>query len=141
MSELVGLPSNARWTEPASLVPDPPEWRKHGACRGADPEIFFPSRGEATAEAKEICAGCPVRGECLDFALDIGEKFGIWGGKSERERRRMRRGRERSSYSDERRRQVQSMHAEGLPATDIARDLGISRRTVHRYLQQEEEAS
>ena len=60
---------------------------------GADADLFFPERGASTRRAKAICDGCPVRGECLDYALAHGEKFGIWGGLSERERRRVRRER------------------------------------------------
>lgn len=142
MTGYVTLGSNTRWTEPAARVPDPPEWRAHGACIGVHPNIFFPERGESVVEAKTICAACPVRGECLDFALDNSEKFGIWGGRSERERRRMRRprGGPRPASTD-RRRQVRSMSAQGLHAATIARDLGLSARTVYRYLHSEQEAS
>jgi hypothetical protein len=60
---------------------------------GADlvTRLFFPTRGEDARRAKKICAGCAVRDECLEFALVSGERFGVWGGKSERERRPMRR--------------------------------------------------
>ena len=60
---------------------------------GVDPDLFFPERGASTREAKEVCRGCVVREECLEYALTNGEKFGIWGGMSERERRRIRRAR------------------------------------------------
>jgi WhiB family redox-sensing transcriptional regulator len=60
---------------------------------GVDPELFFPERGSSTREAKEVCRGCVVRSECLEFAIANSEKFGIWGGMSERERRRVRRAR------------------------------------------------
>ncbi len=60
---------------------------------GVDPDLFFPERGASTREAKEVCRGCVVREECLDYAITNGEKFGIWGGMSERERRRVRRAR------------------------------------------------
>jgi len=63
------------------------------ACRGLDPHLFFPDRGASVAEAKAVCASCPVRAECLEFALINVEKFGIFGGTSERERRRLRRER------------------------------------------------
>ena len=72
-------------------------WQDDGACLGADPDLFFPERGESTREAKEICRGCDVREVCLEYALTAGEKFGIWGGLSERERRRIRRSRRRAS--------------------------------------------
>ncbi|MEJ7764740.1 MAG: WhiB family transcriptional regulator [Acidimicrobiales bacterium] len=70
-----------------------PRWQNYANCLGVDPDLFFPERGISTREAKEVCASCPVRSECLENALENGEKFGIWGGLSERERRRIRRGR------------------------------------------------
>ena len=68
-------------------------WRDHANCRGLDPDLFYPERGASTREAKAVCQGCVVREECLEFALRRGEKFGIWGGTSERERRRIRKAR------------------------------------------------
>jgi WhiB family redox-sensing transcriptional regulator len=68
-------------------------WQDFANCLGVDPDLFFPERGASTREAKEVCRGCVVREECLEFALANGEKFGIWGGLSERERRRIRRQR------------------------------------------------
>ena len=68
-------------------------WQDEANCLGVDPDLFFPERGASTREAKEVCRGCSVREECLEFALQNGEKFGIWGGLSERERRRIRRQR------------------------------------------------
>lgn len=72
---------------------DIPAWQQRAACRGSDPELFFPDRGEDADPAKKICADCPVRQECLEAALARGERFGIWGGMSERERRKIRRTR------------------------------------------------
>ena len=66
-------------------------WQMQANCMGVDPDLFFPERGASTREAKEVCRGCVVREDCLEFALANGEKFGIWGGMSERERRRPRR--------------------------------------------------
>ncbi len=68
-------------------------WQVDANCVGVDPDIFFPERGASTKEAKSICTACQVRENCLEYALDNGEKFGIWGGTSERERRRLRRAR------------------------------------------------
>jgi hypothetical protein len=70
-------------------------WRKLGNCVGVDSELFFPTRGEDTSEAKRVCATCVVSDKCLAFAVESGEKFGIWGGKSEKERRALRRAIER----------------------------------------------
>ncbi|MBX7159305.1 MAG: WhiB family transcriptional regulator [Acidimicrobiia bacterium] len=68
-------------------------WQARANCIGVDPDIFFPERGASTKEAKSICAACLVRADCLEYALENSEKFGIWGGTSERERRRLRRQR------------------------------------------------
>ena len=68
-------------------------WQDEANCLGVDPDLFFPERGASTREAKEVCRGCVVREDCLEYALANGEKFGIWGGLSERERRRIRRQR------------------------------------------------
>lgn len=70
-----------------------PGWQSRANCMGVDPDLFFPERGSSTREAKEVCRGCVVRVDCLEFAIANGEKFGIWGGMSERERRRVRRAR------------------------------------------------
>lgn len=67
------------------------DWQMDAACNGTDVETFFPNKGESTSDAKRICRRCPVRAECLEYALDMAEKFGVWGNCSERERRRLQR--------------------------------------------------
>jgi WhiB family redox-sensing transcriptional regulator len=69
--------------------PEPPPWMADAVCASTDPDAFFPEKGGSTREAKQICAGCPVQVECLDYALANEERFGIWGGVSERDRRRI----------------------------------------------------
>lgn len=70
-------------------------WQDQAACRGADPQLFFPERSwdskDQVAEAKQICASCPVREDCLDRALADNEQWGVWGGLTQSERRRLRR--------------------------------------------------
>lgn len=66
---------------------------EQAACRGLDTRLFFPERGDDTTIAKRICSSCAVRTPCRDWALTNGERFGIWGGTSERERRTNRRER------------------------------------------------
>ena len=66
------------------------QWRLDALCAETDPEAFFPEKGGSTREAKRVCGGCAVRMECLEYALANDERFGIWGGLSERERRRVR---------------------------------------------------
>lgn len=76
-----------------------PSWREFARCRGIDPEVFYPvsDDDEAAEEAKSICAACPVREPCLEFALSTREKNGVWGGLTERERRRVLRRRRKTA--------------------------------------------
>ena len=64
-------------------------WQERALCAQTDPEAFFPEKGGSTREAKKVCVGCDVRSECLEYALGHDERFGIWGGLSERERRKL----------------------------------------------------
>lgn len=75
--------------EPWALGP----WAKQAVCAGEDPEVFFPPKNDSGGAARRICARCPVREQCLAYALDADERFGIWGGLDENERRRLRRNR------------------------------------------------
>jgi WhiB family redox-sensing transcriptional regulator len=72
-------------------------WRQRAACRGVDPDIFYPVSEEDADEAKGICFACPVRQACLEYALVNRERDGVWGGATERERRRMIRQRRKSA--------------------------------------------
>lgn len=77
-------------------IPDPihlddPKWFRQAACRGMDPDLWHPRRGEDSRNAKRICQNCPVRVECLAHAVYSFEDVGVWGGRSERERRAIRR--------------------------------------------------
>jgi WhiB family redox-sensing transcriptional regulator len=65
------------------------QWQERSLCAQTDPEAFFPEKGGSTREAKRVCLSCEVRVECLEYALENDERFGIWGGLSERERRRV----------------------------------------------------
>ena len=64
-------------------------WQDRALCAQTDPEAFFPEKGGSTREAKKVCTRCEVRAECLEYALAHDERFGIWGGLSERERRKV----------------------------------------------------
>ncbi|MFI6655126.1 WhiB family transcriptional regulator [Streptomyces sp. NPDC050523] len=80
------------------------EWRDRAACRSEDPDLFFPigTSGPSllqTEQAKAVCRRCPVREECLRWALDTGECMGVWGGTSEMERRALRRRQRASARS------------------------------------------
>ena len=69
---------------------NPLAWQSDSLCAQTDPEAFFPEKGRSTRDAKKICASCEVRTRCLEYALQNDERFGIWGGLSERERRKLR---------------------------------------------------
>lgn len=67
----------------------PPAWTEQAICAQVDPELFFPEKGGATTAAKQLCAGCPVRTDCLNYAVEHNIRFGIWGGLAERDRRHL----------------------------------------------------
>jgi WhiB family redox-sensing transcriptional regulator len=78
--------------DPKTLV-----WRKKAACRGVDPDIFYPMDDDEAQDAKAVCAQCAVREKCLEWALTNREREGVWGGATERERRRIIRRRRRTA--------------------------------------------
>jgi WhiB family redox-sensing transcriptional regulator len=71
------------------LDENPLAWQADAVCAQTDPEAFFPEKGGSTRDAKKICSGCDVKAQCLEYALANDERFGIWGGLSERERRKL----------------------------------------------------
>lgn len=79
---------------PMADVPFPAEWTARGACQFVPTEVFFPSRGQAVEPAKEVCGVCPVLAECREYALEIADLKGVWGGLTEVERKQLRRRRD-----------------------------------------------
>ena len=88
VTEVVGFDIFAIGVDDAEAL----AWQDRALCAQTDPEAFFPEKGGSTREAKKVCRACEVRAECLEYALEHDERFGIWGGLSERERRRLKRG-------------------------------------------------
>ncbi|MBM7414282.1 WhiB family redox-sensing transcriptional regulator [Rhodococcus sp. PvP016] len=90
----LGMPAPALHLSlvPGDMDPLEDQWQERALCAQTDPEAFFPEKGGSTREAKRICLGCEVKDDCLEYALAHDERFGIWGGLSERERRRLKRG-------------------------------------------------
>ena len=88
---LLGVPG-VRSSAPEGVETDESQlsWQADSLCAQTDPEAFFPEKGGSTRDAKKICASCDVRAQCLEYALQNDERFGIWGGLSERERRKLR---------------------------------------------------
>jgi WhiB family transcriptional regulator, redox-sensing transcriptional regulator len=108
-------------------------WRELAACRGIDLEVFFPGRGESAGAARRVCAACPVRQPCLDYAITNRIVHGIWGGLTERERRALRSRWVRASRR-ERDRAVLAAESAGYTAAAIGRSFGLSRTSVGRVL-------
>ena len=79
------------------ILPMNLSWRQRAACRGVEPDIFYPVSDEEAEEAKAICDECPVRQPCLEYAIANREKDGVWGGATERERRRIIRQRRKTA--------------------------------------------
>jgi WhiB family transcriptional regulator, redox-sensing transcriptional regulator len=120
-------------TSISSLSAPPPHWRGRAACLGADPDLFFPQRGESAEPAREICARCPVREACLDYALRNAITYGIWGGLPERERRALR-TRRLSTIRRQRDRAILAADAAGQTIEAIGRAFGLTRTSVSRIV-------
>ncbi len=92
-NETLGRPQLSVVRDHPGAYADPPlddeQWQERALCAQTDPEAFFPEKGGSTRDAKKVCVGCDVRSECLEYALAHDERFGIWGGLSERERRKL----------------------------------------------------
>jgi WhiB family redox-sensing transcriptional regulator len=134
------------------------EWADRASCKETDPEAFFPEKGGSTREAKRVCARCEVKAECLKYALGTRQPYGIWGGLSERERRKLRN--KLSSANDAQRSpvtvggvsidpgrihpdrvaQVVHLRSNGHPVDEVVRETGVSPRQIRRVVANWEEA-
>jgi WhiB family redox-sensing transcriptional regulator len=114
-------------------VPRPAGWRYRAACRGVELSVFFPGRGQSAEPARRICASCPVRQPCLEFALRHGITHGIWGGLAERDRRAL-----RTRHTDADRTElyvlILAASAAGYSKAAIGRAVGLAATSVSRIL-------
>lgn len=109
-------------------------WQELALCAETDPEAFFPEKGGSTKDAKRTCLACDVKDQCLKYALDNDERFGIWGGLSERERRKMKkRNLGGTPLPASLRDKIEALIVEGLSDREVAEGSGIDSRTVGRY--------
>lgn len=112
------------------------DWRDNAACQYVDPDLHFPITNTPSGlaqldDAKRICAGCPVRETCLEWALTTGETTGVWGGLSERERRGLRRPRATSlDKCLSERSWIEKQLARQVSQNEIARQLGVDKTAV-----------
>jgi WhiB family redox-sensing transcriptional regulator len=112
------------------------DWRYRAACHGADLEVFFPGRGESAEPARQICAPCPVREACLDYALGHGIAHGIWGGLTERDRRALR-TRHLGAARRERDEAIAAAADAGSTKAAMGRAFGLAPTSVSRILSRE----
>ena len=129
------MPRHRSFAAPARFAA---RWRELAACRGTNLEVFFPERGESAGPARQVCAGCPVRQPCLDYAITNRITHGIWGGLTERERRALRSRWVRISRED-RDRAIVAAETDGRTAAAIGRTFGLSRTSVARVLSRDAE--
>jgi WhiB family redox-sensing transcriptional regulator len=118
---------------PVTPAPSSVDWRYQAACRGIDLDLFFPGRGESAEPARQICARCPVRQPCLEFALSQGITHGIWGGLTERNRRAPR-ARYVGAFRRERDEAIVAASAAGYSHAAIGQAFGLTRTPVGRVL-------
>lgn len=114
-----------------------PDFDGTPSCAEVDPDMWFPEKGGPTTTAQRICRGCEVREECLAWALQHGERYGVWGGLTERERRRLRRSPGvvvRRSPAELWADRMRDYRAAGLTSGEIARRVGVTARSVARVL-------
>lgn len=115
-----------------------PDWQRDAVCAQVDPEAWFPEQGESTGNAKRVCLGCPVREQCLTYALDNDERFGVWGATSPAERAKLRRGtvvpiqRGRPLSAEKESRVRELLLEPGLTLRAIAEAAGVAEKTVRR---------
>ena len=83
--------------QPDTAIREEQKWWALGACKGLDSSMFYPDDEASAASAKAVCGDCAVQSTCLEYALDIREKAGVWGGATERDRRRIIRQRRKSA--------------------------------------------
>ena len=113
-------------------------WRQQAACHGTDLNRFYPERGESAEPARQVCARCPVRQPCLEYALSNRITHGIWGGLTERERRPLQ-SRLVQDARRERDRAIVAADAAGYTTAAIGRSFGLCRTSVIRIVDSRDE--
>jgi WhiB family transcriptional regulator, redox-sensing transcriptional regulator len=124
------LPQYRNLSAPARFAA---RWREQAACCGTDLDLFYPKRGETAGPARQVCARCPVRQPCLEYALSNRITHGIWGGLTERDRRELQSRWVRDSRQD-RDRAILAAGAAGYTTAAIGRSFGLSRTSVTRIV-------
>lgn len=110
------------------IVGEEGEWQERALCAQVDADLFYPEKGGSTKEAKSVCMTCEVRAECLEAAIDRDERFGIWGGMSERDRRALRKQR----MVDARGPEILEMLLAGMHPSEVVASTGLPYADVVR---------
>jgi WhiB family redox-sensing transcriptional regulator len=126
------LPRCRNLADPARFAA---RWRQQAACHGTDLDLFYPERGQSAGPARQVCARCPVRQPCLEYALSNRITSGIWGGQTERERRPLQSEWVQAEWR-ERDRAILAADAAGYTTAAIGRSFGLSRTSVIRIVHQ-----
>ncbi len=126
------LPRHRNLAAPARSVA---RWRERAACRGTDLDVFYPERGQTAGPARQVCARCPVRQPCLDYALSNRITHGVWGGLTVRERRPLQSAWVQDAQRD-RDRAILAADAAGHTTAEIGRSFGLSQTSVIRIVNQ-----
>ncbi len=111
------------------------EWMADGLCRQVDGEVWYPEKGSSNRDAKQICLACPVKDECLQYALEHDEQFGVWGGLSSAERRNLREpGPQRHGrrLTTDQEREVITLLRSGLSGPAVARRFRVTPFVIYR---------
>jgi WhiB family redox-sensing transcriptional regulator len=130
------LPRYTDLTAPACFAA---RWRQQAACHGTDLNLFYPERGQSAKPARQVCARCPVRQPCLEYALSNRITSGIWGGLTERERRPLQSDWIQAEWRD-RDRAILAADAAGYTTAAIGHSFGLSRTSVARIVHSEDNA-
>jgi WhiB family redox-sensing transcriptional regulator len=128
-----------RYTDLAAPARFAARWRQQAACHGTDLNLFYPERGESAGPARQVCARCPVRQPCLEYALSNRITSGIWGGLTERERRPLQSDWIQAEWRD-RDQAILAADAAGFTTAAIGRSFGLSRTSVTRIVRDGTEA-
>lgn len=110
------------------------DWMADGLCRQVDGEVWFPEKGSSNRDAKRVCMACPVRAECLQYALDNGEQYGVWGGLSVAERIKLRKPDQRHGriLTAKQEQDIVALLRKGQPPFSIAPQFGVSPYVIYR---------
>lgn len=114
----------------------PPPFADQGLCAqtGPDDTTWFPAKGGSTIPAKRLCQGCPIKDACLQYAIANNIRYGVWGGRSERERDAIAKGESPLTPTQRRNMQMLELYERGTDTDGLAAQFGVTRKVVYTAL-------